>query len=243
MIRSRLKELAQKRRKFGYRRLHVLLRREGFKLNHKRTQRIYREENLSLRKKKRKKFASELRIPVPTPRYPNHVWSMDFIYDSLSSGRQLKTMPVLDEYTRKCYAIEVDTSLSGARVVDALNRIALTQGLPEIIIIDNGPEFIGRALDEWAYERGIYLHFITRGKPVENAYVESFNDKFRQECLNEHWFLNLEYVRQVIEEWRIDYNCQRPHSSLKDLTPDEYAAQEMKKIAAQTLQQNIESTA
>jgi len=221
----------------------VLLKREGFKINHKRTQRIYREENLSLRKKKRKKFASLLRIPVPAPKYPNHIWSIDFIYDSLSSGRQLKTMPVLDEYTRRCHAIEVDTSLPGARVVDTLNRIALTQGLPEIIIIDNGPEFIGKALDEWAYERGVYLHFITPGRPVENNYVESFNDKFRQECLSEHWFLSLEYARQIIEEWRTDYNCQRPHSSLNDLTPEEYSVQEIKKIAAQTLQQNIESTA
>ena len=224
-----MKEIAQKRRRFGYRRLHVMLHREGFLLNHKRTERIYRQENLALRKRKKKKFASVLRVPVPKPTYHNHIWSMDFIHDSIASGRMLKTMTLIDEYSRNCYAIEVDTSLPGARVVEVLERISWKQGLPEIIIIDNGPEFIGKVLDEWAYKRGVKLHFITPGKPVENAYIESFHDKFRDECLNEHWFLTLEHARKIIEEWRIDYNCQRPHSSIGYLTPEEFLQQETAK--------------
>jgi putative transposase len=221
-IRVRLKEHAQKRRRFGCPRLHVLLRRDGFIINHKRTERIYKEEGLSLRIKRRKKMASTLRVEVPRPTHPNHIWSMDFMKDALSDGRKLKVLPVVDEYTKKSFRIEVDTSITGARVVRILNEIAPAEGLPEIIIIDNGPEFIGRALDEWAYRRGVKLFFITPGKPVENMYMESFNGRLRDECLNLHYFTSLEYARQIIEEWRVDYNTERPHSSLDNLTPEEF---------------------
>jgi len=237
-----MKEIAQKRRRFGYRRLHVMLRREGFHINHKRTERIYREENLLLRKRKKKKLASLLRVPVPSSLYPNHIWSMDFIHDSLANGRMLKNMTLIDEYSRRCHAIEVDTSLTGRRVVETLDRVSFTQGLPEIIIIDNGPEFIGKALNEWAYKRGVKLHFITPGKPVENAYIETFNGKFQDECLNEHWFLTLEHARNVIEEWRIDYNCQRPHSSLDYRTPEEFLQQETAKSATIAAQETAANT-
>ena len=222
VIRARLKELAQKRRRFGCPRLHVMLRRDGFTINHKRTERLYKEEKLSLRVKRRKKMASTLRVEVPRPMHQNHIWSMDFMKDALSDGRKLKVLPIVDEYTKKSFRIEVDTSITGARVVRTLNEISPIEGLPEIIIIDNGPEFIGRALDEWAYRRGVKLFFITPGKPVENMYMESFNGRLRDECLNMHYFTSLDHTRQVIEEWRIDYNTERPHSSLDDLTPEEF---------------------
>jgi putative transposase len=202
------------------------MRREGYRINHKRVERIYREEGLSIRIRRRKKMAAALRADIPKPAHVNHVWSMDFVQDSLGDGRRIKTLTVVDEYTRKCHRIEVDTSINGMRVVRALNEIAVKDGLPEIIMIDNGPEFIGKALDAWAYQRGIKLHYINPGKPVENAYIESFNGKFRDECLNENWFMSFEHARSVIEEWRIDYNSQRPHSSLNYMTPEEFIEKE-----------------
>lgn len=230
-IRIRLKELAQKRRRFGCRRLHVMLKREGIMINHKKTERIYKEEKLALRIRRRKKFASLLRTEIPRPKHPNHIWSMDFMKDALSNGRKIKVFPIVDEYSRKCYSVEVDTSITGRRVCEVLNRISFIEGLPEIIMIDNGPEFIGKALDEWSYRRGIKLFFITPGKPVENCYIESFNGKFRDECLNEHWFTSLEHARKEIEAWRIDYNTERPHSSLDYLTPEEFLRKENEKNA------------
>jgi putative transposase len=208
-----------------------MLRREGIMINHKKTERIYKEKKLALRIRRRKKFASLLRAEIPRPDYPNHIWSMDFMKDSLSCGRKIKVLPIVDEYSRKCYSVEVDTSITGRRVCEILNRISFIEGLPEIIMIDNGPEFIGKALDEWAYRRGIKLFFITPGKPVENCYIESFNGKFRDECLNEHWFTSLEHARKEIEDWRIDYNTERPHSSLDYLTPEEFLRKENGKNA------------
>ncbi len=226
-MRTRLKELAQARRRFGYRRLHTLLRREGITINHKRTLRLYRLENLSIRIRRRKKLAAVARIELPLATKPNQRWSMDFLSDALHDGRKIKVLPVVDDYSHKCFALEVDTSINGRRVCEVLNRIAYKEGLPEVITIDNGPEFIGKALDAWAYQRGIHLRFIRPGKPVENAYIESFNGKFRDECLNENWFMSLDHARQLIEAWRIDYNSQRPHSSLNDLTPEEFLRQKM----------------
>jgi putative transposase len=222
VIRKRLKELAQTRRRFGCPRLHVMLRREGFMINHKRTERIYRQEGLILRIRRRKKLSSLLRTDIPKPDYHNHIWSMDFMRDSLANGRAIKILSIVDEYTRKCFRIEVDTSINGVRVTRVLTEIAQMGNLPEIIIIDNGPEFISKALDAWSYQRGIKLTFIRPGKPVENAYIESFNGRFRDECLNENWFLTLEHARGIIEKWRIDYNNERPHSSLGYRTPEEF---------------------
>ncbi len=231
VIRKRLRELAQTRRRFGCPRLHVMLRREGFVINHKRTERIYIQEGLILRIRRRKKMSSLLRTDIPKPDYPNHIWSMDFMRDSLANGRAIKILAVVDEYTRKCFRIEVDTSINGVRVTRVLDGIAQMEGLPEIIIIDNGPEFIGKTLDAWAYQRGVKLTFIRPGKPVENAYIESFNGRFRDECLNENWFLTLEHARRIIEKWRIDYNNERPHSSLGYLTPEEFIRQETEKFS------------
>ena len=225
-VRDRLKVLADKWKRFGCARLHVMLRREGLLINHKKTERLYREEKLLLRRRRRKKYAAEQRVmDIPRPMRANHVWSMDFVMDGISGSRRFKTLSVIDEYTRWCHRTEVDTSLTGERVKRALNTIAEAHGLPDIIIVDNGPEFISRALDEWAYQRGIKLHFIRPGKPVENCYIESFNGKFRDECLNLHWFRSIDHARQVIERWRQEYNTERPHSSLGYLTPAEYVQQ------------------
>lgn len=228
-IRRRLKALSQTRRRFGCPRLHILLRREGFMINHKRTERIYRQEGLALRIRRRKKRASLLRTKIPRPAYAHHIWGMDFMRDNLSGGRTIKVLSVVDAWTRKCFRIEVDTSINGVRVARILSEIAQTQELPEMIAVDNGPEFISNALDAWAYHRGVKLTFIRPGKPVENAYIESFNGRLREECLNENWFLTLEHARRIIEQWRIDYNTARPHSSLGYLTPEEFIRQETEK--------------
>jgi putative transposase len=228
-LRGRMKELAEKRRRFGYRRLHVLLKREGLVQNHKRTERIYRQEKLSLRIRKRKKLASQGRVELPKAERPNQLWAMDFLQDALYNGRRIRLLPIIDTYTKECFRIEVDTSIGGQRVAAVLSQIAAFRGLPENIVVDNGPEFISNALDAWAYERGIKLQFIRPGKPVDNAYMESFNGKFRDECLNQNWFASIEHARRLVEEWRIDYNEERPHSALGDLTPREFLRLEEEK--------------
>ncbi|OGX00439.1 MAG: integrase [Omnitrophica bacterium RIFCSPLOWO2_02_FULL_45_16] len=230
-IRKRLKELAEKRRRFGCARLHIMLRREGFVINHKRTERIYKEEGLALRIRRRKKMAAIQRSEAPAPTRVNERWSMDFVSDVLSSGRKIRTLTIVDDYSRKCHRLEVDTSIGGQRVVRVLNEIAQGEGLPELITIDNGPEFISKALDAWAYQRGVKLNFIRPGKPIDNSFIESFNGKFRDECLNDHWFTSLDEARRIIEDWRIDYNNERPHTSLGDLTPEEFLIKEREKFS------------
>ena len=203
--------------------MHVLLKREGLVVNHKRTERLYREEGLVLRKKRRRKGTAGARVVIPFPQRTNERWSMDFITDSIVTGRRFRALAIVDDYSRECPAIEVDTSLGGRRVVGVLEKLGEVRGLPEVITIDNGPEFAGRVMDEWAYRKGVKLSFIRPGKPIENAYIESFNGRFRDECLNTNWFISLKQARDVIEEWRKDYNEVRPHSSLKGATPKEYA--------------------
>lgn len=221
-LRRRLRELAAQRRRFGSPRLHVLLKREGLVVNHKRTERIYREEGLALRRKRRRKGAAVTRVIIPAPERANQKWSMDFVSDSVVTGRRFRALTIVDDYSRECPAIEVDTSLGGARVVGVLERLAELRGLPEVITVDNGPEFAGKVLDEWAYRKGVKLSFIRPGKPVENAFAESFNSRLRDECLNDNWFLSLRHAREVIEAWRKDYNTVRPHSSLGGLAPQEF---------------------
>jgi putative transposase len=222
-LRQRMRELAAQRKRFGSPRLHLLLKRDGLVINHKRTERIYKEEGLALRRKRRRKGAAGTRVILPSPTKTNERWSMDFVTDSLVTGRRFRALVIVDDFTRECPAIEVDTSLGGHRVVDVLVRQSEIRGLPEVITMDNGPEFSGKALDEWAYRKGVKLNFIRPGRPIENAFAESFIGRFRDECLNTNWFINLKHARDVIEEWRIDYNELRPHSSLKGSTPKEYA--------------------
>lgn len=232
-LRERLRELAGERRRFGYRRLHVMLKREGQMVNHKRVYRLYREEGLAVRKRKRKRVSRAERQPLQVPAGPNQVWCLDFVSDALSSGRKIRTLNVEDAFHRESLAIEVDTSLPGARVVRVLDRLTEElAAIPDVIVLDNGPELTSKALDQWAYERGVRLHFIDPGKPQQNGFIESFNGKFRDECLNEHWFLSLADARRIIEDWRIDYNQNRPHSSLGNLTPMEYLAAHTKRLEA-----------
>ena len=172
---ARLRELASERRRYGYRRLAILLRREGFLVNHKRVYRLYKEVGLLVRRRRRKKTAGVERVMPPLPERRNQRWSMDFLLDGLSDGRRLRVLTLVDDFTRECLAIEVDTSLPGVRVVQVLEQVSSVRDLPETIVVDNGPEFAGKALDAWAYARGVGLHFIEPGKPVQNAYIESFN--------------------------------------------------------------------
>ena len=223
VILERMKAVAYERPRFGYRRLHVLLRREGLLVNHKRIYRLYRLEGLAVRRKKRKHIALLARKPLPVGTGPNERWSMDFMWDQLADGRSFRTLNIVDDFTRESLAIEVDVSLPGLRVTRVLDQLAETRGLPKSIVMDNGPEFSGRALDAWAYSRGVDLAFIAPGKPTQNGYAESFNGKFRDECLNQHWFISMNDARRKIEDWRQDYNHVRPHSSLGDRPPVEFA--------------------
>jgi putative transposase len=222
-LRHRMRELAIQRKRFGSPRLHIMLKRQNLVINHKRTERIYKEEGLVLRRKRRRKGAAGARVVMPAAERPNQMWSMDFVTDSLITGRKFRALTIIDNYTRECLAIEVDTSLGGRRVIEVLERLEATRGLPEVITVDNGPEFAGKALDAWAYRKGVKLNFIRPGKPVENAFAESFNGRLRDECLNINWFMSLKHAREVIEAWRIDYDEVRPHGALKGQSPKEYA--------------------
>lgn len=221
-LRARLRILASERPRWGYRRLYRLLRREGTVVNKKLVQRVYREEGLAVRRRQRKRVAIP-RSPLPMLTGANERWSMDFVSDALGDGRRFRALTIVDDFTRESPAIEVDTSLPGDRVVRVLETLAETRGLPKAIVCDNGPEFRGEVLDRWADRRGVALQFIQPGKPVQNAFAESFNGRFRDECLNENWFVSLPDARRTIEAWRVDYNVARPHSGLDDRTPEEFA--------------------
>ena len=206
-------------------RIYILLRREGWLLNHKRVYRLYRENGLSLRlKRPRRNVSAANRERQPAASAPNEMWSMDFVSDALFDGRRLQALTVVDAFTREALAIDVDQGIKGEQVVAAVTRIASVGGTPKTIRVDNGPEFISKALDRWAYENGVTLDFSRPGKPTDNAFVESFNGRLRDECLNSHWFLSLADARAKIEAWRRGYNESHPHTALGWLTPAEYAA-------------------
>jgi putative transposase len=222
-IREALRAAAAERPRWGQDRLHVLLRRRGHPVNHKRTERLYRELQLALRLRKRRKRASGVRVMTDMPTQANRRWSMDFVMDQLVNGRRLKCMTLVDDFTRECLAIAVDVSVTAEGVIRVLEQVALDRPLPEAIVCDNGPEFASTILDRWAYERGVRLAFIQPGRPVQNPYVESFNGKFRDECLNENLFFDLCDAREKIEAWRQDFNHVRPHKSLRQETPVAFA--------------------
>jgi putative transposase len=222
-VRGRLRELAAHRPRFGYRRLHVLLRREGIVVNHKRIERLYREEGLAVRRRTRRSPGRVLRGRPVAPQRANQPWALDFLEDALASGRKLRLLSVIDVYTREALGLEVDTSLPGSRVVRVLDRLLGERSAPAQIVLDNGPELISRVLEEWAHRHAVTLHFIDPGKPIQNAHCESFHGRLRDECLNEHWFLSLADARQLVEAWRHDDNQTRPHSALGYRTPEEFA--------------------
>jgi putative transposase len=223
-LRVRIREIAAQRRRFGSFRIWQMLVRQGWAINKKRVQRIYVEEKLSLRIKRRIKHAASVRVPLPVPTGPNQVWSIDFVFDWVQSGRRLKMLTVVDDFTHECLAVEVDFGIRANRVTQVLDRLIERRGKVAAIRSDNGSEFAGNVMDAWAYGKGVKLDFIRPGKPNDNAFVESFNGKLRDECLNENRFLTLIEAQTIIEAWRNDFNDERPHSSLAgNLTPSEFA--------------------
>lgn len=224
-LRLRLRELAAEHPRWGFPMLLWRLKREGVRDNHKRIRRLYRAEGLAVRRRQKKKHLAVPRVVLPLALVPNERWAIDFMRDTLASGRAFRALTVIDTCTRESLAIEVDASLGGDRVVQVLDRIAASRGYPASIVLDNGPEFHSKALDAWAHQHGVHLQFIRPGKPVENAFIESFNGRLRDECLNQHWFLSLIDARRVIEAWRVSYNTARPHRGLASLTPAEFAEQ------------------
>ena len=225
VLRMRIRELAEARVRYGYYRIYILLRREGWKVNHKRVYRLYQKEGLSLRRKRPRRHASAAqrmeRVEAGTA---NECWSMDFVSDALYDGRRLRALTIVDNYTRGCLAIEVDRGIGGERVAGVLGRITMERRTPKTIRVDNGPEFVSKVLDQWAYRNGVKLDFSRPGKPTDNAYVESFNGSLRDEYLNVNWFLSLEDARGKIEAWRRHYNESRPHTALGDVPPSEFAS-------------------
>lgn len=223
-LRMRVKELAFSRPRYGYRRIFILLRREGWPVNHKRVYRIYKEEGLMVRTKRRRKHAAKTRLkPLPVTRRAEH-WSVDFVADQLTDGRRFRAFTSIDHFSRESVCIKVGKSLTSKDVTRALDEAITQFGQPEIITLDNGTEFTCKHFDSWAYHRGIKLDFISPGRPVENAFIESFNGKLRDKCLNVHWFKDIWEAQFLIEKWRREYNEMRPHSSLGNLAPREYVA-------------------
>lgn len=224
-LRERLKALAGERRRFGYRRLHVLLRREGHVVNRKKTQRLYREEGLSVRKRRGRKKATGTRAPLLTVAAPNARWSVDFVHDQFVHGRRFRIFNVIDDVTKECLAAVVDTSISGRRVARELTALVARRGSPGLIVSDHGTEFTSNAMLAWSEETGVPWHFIAPGKPMQNGICEAFNSKMRDEILNETLFFGLDHARSVVARWVADYNSARPHSALGYQTPVAYAAQ------------------
>ena len=223
-LRERIKEIAAARVRYGYQRIHVLLRREGWLVNHKTVHRIYCEEGLNLRRRRpRRHVAAARRMERPESVTVDQCWSMDFVADNLFDGARIRALTIVDNFSRECLAIHVDKGIRGEHVVSLLELIGDAHGrIPERIQVDNGSEFISKELDRWAYEREVTLDFSRPGKPTDNPFIESSNGSFRDECLNSHWFLSIEDAREKIEAWREDYNAFRPHSSLGNLSPNEF---------------------
>ena len=221
VIRERLRGLAAERRRFGYRRLGLLLAREGLRLNHKKLRRLYREERLQVRRRGGRKRALGTRRPLSLPSAKNERWSLDFVSDALWDGRRIRVLCVVDDYTRECLALVVDTSLSGGRVARELDAIASRRGFPASVVSDNGTELTSTAILRWSQDRGVAWHYIAPGKPTQNAFVESFNGKLRDECLNETVFTSLRHAQAVLAAWQRDYNEVRPHSALQGRAPAE----------------------
>ena len=224
-LRQRIVALAQRHKRYGVGMIYLKLRQEGLRVNYKRVERLYQEAKLQVRRRKRKKVPVAERQPLLRPSAPNEVWSMDFVFDRTADARVIKCLTVVDDATHEAVVIEVERAISGMGLTRVLDRLALSRGLPKVIRSDNGKEFCGKAMVTWAHERGVQLRLIEPGKPNQNAYIESFNGRFRDECLNEHWFPSLLHARTEIESWRREYNEERPKKALGGLTPAAYAKQ------------------
>ena len=232
-LRMRLKELAASRPRFGYRRLLILLRREGWSVGHKLIYRLYCEENLQVRtrRRRRRKITSQPRLALPKATRPGQRWAMDFVADQLLNGTRWRALNVIDQCSRECIVLEAAGSIGSQMVCDLLDRAILRHGKPESITCDNGTEFTSRCFDAWAYSRGIHLDFIGPGKPAENGFIESFNGRLREECLSQHWFLDIDEVQECLAAWKKDYNETWPHTSLGGLAPAEYVGRLLAQVA------------
>ena len=228
-LKVRLRDLAMTRVRFGYIRLTVLLKREGWPVGKKLVYRLYREMGLAMRSRKRRKMASQSRVPLPAAAALNERWSMDFVTERMESGRYFRVLTVIDQFSRECLMLEPAFSLSGAKVAECLDRVAHGRGLPKSITVDNGTEFYSRAMDAWAYRNQVQLDFIRPGKPVENGFIESFNGRLRDECLNVNLFWSIEDAKEKLARWWEDYNTHRPHGSLANLPPAEFAARAVRR--------------
>ena len=222
-LRERILALAQRHKRYGVGMIHLKLRQAGMLVNYKRVERLYQEARLQVRRRKRKKIPAGERQPLLRPTAANQVWSMDFVFDRTAEGRVIKCLTIVDDATHEAVAIEVERAISGHMLTRVLDRLALSRGLPRVIRTDNGKEFCGKAMVTWAHQRGVDLRLIEPGKPNQNAYIESFNGRFRDECLNEHWFISLLHARTIIETWRREYNEERPKKALGGMTPSDYA--------------------
>ena len=232
-LREAMKTVAAERRRFGYRRIHVMLERQGIRMNQKKLRRLYREEKLQVRKRGGRKRALGTRKPMLLPSRANERWSLDFVSDGFTDGRRFRVLAIVDDFSRECLALVADTSLSGLRVTRELTDLIQQRGKPRTIVSDNGTELTSMAVLKWCQETNIDWHYIQPGKPMQNGFVESFNGSFRDECLNETLFTSLDEARTKINEWKDDYNENRPHSSLGNLTPNEYAMKmALQKLAA-----------
>jgi putative transposase len=232
-LRDAIKRISRERRRFGYRRIHVMVAREGFVVNHKKVRRIYREEKLQVRRRGGRKRALGTRKPMVLPDGPNQRWSLDFVSDALIDGRRFRILTVVDDFSRENLVLVADTSLSGQRVARELDRVIAERGMPKTIVSDNGTEFTSMAILKWVQETGIDWHYIAPGKPQQNGFIESFNGKLRDECLNETLFGTLRNAQNMLEAWQEDYNWRRPHSSLRNMTPMEFLQRKaMDKMAA-----------
>jgi putative transposase len=242
-IRARLRELASLRRRFGYRRLHILLRREGLIINHKKLRRLYREERLQVRRRGGRKRALGSRAPMVMPQGPNQRWSLDFVADALTDGRRFRILTIVDDFTRECLALVPDTSLSGTRVARELDTLIAARGRPAMCVSDNGTELTGMAILRWTQTTGIEWHYIAPGKPQQNAFIESFNGRLRDELLNETLFISLAHAREKLASWREDYNTIRPHSALGNLSPAHYANRSIPETQLDRALRHVEGSA
>ena len=222
-LRMRIRDIASARVHYGYRRITITLRREGWQVNFKRVYRIYNEECLSLKRNNpKRRVACKRRKDRTDPTGPNQVWAMDFMADQLYDGRRFRILTLVDTYSRECLALKSGQSIKGEDVVKEMERLRFVRGIPNRICVDSGSEFKSKVMDQWAYLHGVELDFSRPGRPTDNAMIEAFNSRFRQECLNEHWFLDLADAREIIEAWRVDYNTERPHSALGNVPPAEF---------------------